>query len=249
MESDVTQSVSLFKLWGWYETNKKQVTWGTATVVVVGLVVWFVLYQHNEKELAASEALANVAATEMMARSPHLPPTESDLTAMAAKSAADYSAMATKYPGTAAAAHAQLLAATSLFNQGQYDQALAQFQRFVREHATSPLMGEALLGIAASYDAQGKTDDAVRAYKDLVDHHPAEAVAPQAKFALARLYEAQGKADQALALYEDVERTDLYGSLAPEAGMRLEELVAKHPELAPKPAAQNTPRMTIEKNK
>lgn len=249
MESDVTQSVSLFKLWGWYETNKKQVTWGTASVVVVGLVVWFVVYQHNEKEIAASEALANVTAAQMASRPAHNPPTESDLTALAAKSAADYSTVASKYPGTTAAARAQLLSATSLFNQGQYDQALAQFQRFTRDYATSPLMGEALLGIAATYDAQGKTDDALRSYKDLADHHPGEVVAPQAKFAMARLYEAQGKADQALALYEDVERTDLYGSLAPEAGMRIEELVAKHPELAPKPAAQNAPRMTIEKNK
>ena len=230
MESDVAQTVSLYKLWGWFETNKKQVALGAAGVVLAGLVIWFFVWKHDETELAAGKAFSAITVTQLTTPGPHTGAVEAYL-----KVAADY-------PSSGAGTRALLLAAGTLFADGKYDLARAQFQRFTRDHRDSPLLGEALLGLASCLDSEGKTAEATTAYKEFIDHHPNEVGVPQAKFALARLYQAQNRPKEAHALYTDVEKTDPYGSLAPEAGMRIEEIQAKNPELAPKapqaPAAQ-----------
>ena len=235
MSSEVAELPLSHKLWSWFETNKKQVIWGSTAVAVVGLIVWFVAWQRGEKEVNASEALSKVSSS--AATTPGARP-----------DAAAYLKVAASYPKSSAGARALLLAGGTYFVDGKYPEAKAQFQRFTSEHRDSPFMGQALLGIAASLDAQGKTNEAVVAYKDLVDHHPGESVLPQAKFALARLYEAQGKLEIARSLYEELNRTDPYGSLGSEAGMRLEELFAKNPALAIKPAAPtNAPPFNLQK--
>ena len=66
--------------------------------------------------------------------------------------------------------------------------------------------------------------------------HASESFIPQAKFALARLYEAQNKPELARDLYQDVERAAPLSTLGNEAGVRMEELIAKNPSLAPAPA-------------
>jgi TolA-binding protein len=242
MESDIAQTVSLYKLWGWFDRNKKQVIWGSVIVVAVGLITWFVVVHQAEKEVSAGEAVSSVALALAQAQPG---------TATRPETAAAYLKVADQYPNSLAGARALLLGAGNLFAEGKYDEARTQFQKLTREHRDSPFMGEALLGIAACLDAQNKTADATAAYKELIDHHPAEALIPQAKFALASLYERQNTeaaAAQARTLYVDVERSDPYGSLGPEAGMRVEELQLKYPSLAPKPQpAANVPSFKIEK--
>ena len=223
MESEVVQLPLWQKVWAWFEANRKQAIWSAAILAGVALITWYVVWQQAQKELTASEALSNVG----------LPQSGS---AAKPDTAEAYMKVAATYPKSAAAARAMLLAAGSLFVEGKYTEARTQFDRFVREHHDSPYTGEALLGLAACWDAQGKTNDAITAYKNLVDHHPGESVIPQAKFALARLYEGENKPEQAKSLFEDVNRSEPYSSVGSEAGMRLEELLAKHPELAPKPA-------------
>jgi len=226
MESDVTQTAGFYKLWAWFETNKKQVTWGTLAVIALGLIGWYVMWQQGEKELKASEALANISVSRSMGAGPR------------AQNPDEYLKVVASYPKSSAAARALLRAAGSLFVEGKYSEAQAQFQRFAREYRDSPFMGQAMLGIAACLDAQGKTEEAIAAYRSLIDHHPGENIIPQARFALARLYEAQNKPELARPLFEDVARGDPYGSLGSEAGMRLEELKVKNPNLfAPPPSA------------
>ena len=45
MQTDVAQSDSLYRLWGWFENNKKQVSWGIAAalVVIILLLSWLVI--------------------------------------------------------------------------------------------------------------------------------------------------------------------------------------------------------------
>jgi hypothetical protein len=57
MESDAGQIPLSHKTWAWFEANKKQTLWGAGGVLVLGVIVAFVLYQQNEAEVAASEAL------------------------------------------------------------------------------------------------------------------------------------------------------------------------------------------------
>jgi TolA-binding protein len=219
MESEVAHLPLWHKAWAWFETNKRPTLWSVGGVVVVGLVVAFFIYHQDEAELAASEALSDVAVPQLTGAAP-------------ANGVEAYLKVAATYPNSRAGARALLLAAGGLFTEGKYPEAKTQFERFTREHRDSPFVGEALLGVAACLDAQGKSSDAIAAYKDLISRRPADSVLPQARFALARLYEAQNNPEQARNLFEEVERSNPYGSLGSEAGMRLEELKVKYPNLA-----------------
>jgi predicted negative regulator of RcsB-dependent stress response len=234
MQSDVAQLPLADRLWAWFETNKKPALWGAAVVVAVGLISWFLIWQHDEKEATASDALSNITAAQFIwGPRPDL--------------ASAYQQIAAKYAGSSAAVRASLMAASALFTESKYAEAQAQFDKFTREHHDSPLVGQAMLGIATCLDAQGKTPEAVTAYKELIERHPNETFIPQAKFSLALLYEKQNKAEQARALYEEVERSVPYGYLGTEAGMRIEELNAKNPTLANTPPAPPTPQFKLEK--
>ncbi len=153
--------------------------------------------------------------------------------------------LAARYQNSGAGARALLLAAGSLFADGKYPEAQAQFEKFTRQYHDSPFLGEALLGVAACLDAQGKTDAALTAYKDLVNRHSGENVVPQAKFALGRIYVAQNKPELARDEFAEVERQDRFGSLGNEAGMQIEELIAKYPKLAPATPAPFAPTVQM----
>jgi predicted negative regulator of RcsB-dependent stress response len=218
MESDAGQLPLSHKAWAWFEANRKQALWSTGGVLVIGVVVAFFLYRQNEAEVAASEALSNVALPLMTGTSSHVDFADA------------YLKVASAHPSSRAGARALLLAAGSFFVDGKYQEARTQFEKFTREHTDSPFMGEALLGIAACLDAEGKARDAMAAYKKLIDRHAANYVLPQARFELARLHEAQNEPEQARNLFEEVERTE-FGSLGDEARMRLEEMKLKYPKL------------------
>jgi tetratricopeptide (TPR) repeat protein len=237
MDSDAAQLPVMDRLQIWFGQNRNQALTGATIVVAIGLIVGFYVWYKGEKETSASEALTSVSL-------PTGPGPRAD--------AADaYLKVAATYPKSSAAARAVLLAGGTLFVDGKYDQAKAQFEKFTREYRDTTFMGEALLGIAACLDAQNKTEEAIRAYKDLTEHHSGDPSVPQAKFALARLYEGQGKPELSRTLFEDVARSEPYGSLGSEAGMRLEELKMKHPELfTPAPAMtpevpQNLPQIIL----
>jgi len=229
MQSNVAELPLHDKILAWFETNKRPALYGAAAIAVIGLVIWFILWQQDEKRVAAGETLSNVAARQIEGLAPR------------AEAAQLYLKVAADYPGSNAGARALLFAAASLFTEEKYSEAQAQFQRFMREYPGSPFRGDALLGIASCLDVQGKTDEAVNAYKDLIARHPNEAVIPQAKFNLATIYEAQNKPELARDLYEQVERAAPFTSFGNEAGFRMEELISKHPNLAPPPPAPVSP--------
>ncbi|HYG36049.1 MAG TPA: tetratricopeptide repeat protein [Clostridia bacterium] len=228
MESNVVELPVADRIWAWFETNKKQIVTVAGIATVVGLVVYFFTWQREAKEAAASTALASVATGIM------------DGSNNRADAAQAYLTVASKYPGTQAGARAMLQAAGAFFAEGKYAEAQAQFERFTREYQGSPLMGQAAMGKATSLDAQGKTDQAVAAYKELVTRHPNANFIPQAKFSLARLYETQGQLEQARDLYLEVEQSARFTAFGNEAGMRVEELIAKNPKLAPTPPSAST---------
>ncbi|HTL56817.1 MAG TPA: tetratricopeptide repeat protein [Candidatus Limnocylindrales bacterium] len=227
MQSEVAQLPISHRLWAWFETNRKPTLIGILIAALVGLVIWVVVWRQQEKRVAAGDAVSDVAAR-LMSGTPR-----SEL-------AGAYLKVAANYPNSSPGARALLLAAASLFADGKFNEAQAQFEKFTREYRDTPFTGQALLGVAASLDAQGKAEAAITAYKNLVDRHPSDIVVPQAKFALARLYEAQGKPELAKDLFQDVERGSPFSSLGNEAGMRLEELIAKYPALAPAPPPPST---------
>jgi TolA-binding protein len=232
MESNVAQLPLSDRLWDWFETYKRQAFLVTVIVVLAGLVVWFVIWQKESKQVDAGTALSQVAASQI------------DGAAARGNSVEAYLKVARDYPNSMSGARALLLAAGGLFAEGKYAESQAQFERFVREFQGNPFMGQAQFGIASCFDAQGKTDQAATAYKDLITRHPNENFVAQAKFALARIYEAQNKLEQARDSYQDVERSAPFTSIGNEAGVRLEELIAKYPMLEPAPPPPSSSTIT-----
>ena len=212
MEQNITESAYFFKLWAWFDKNKKQAAWGAAGVTVAGVVVGTFIWSQQEKEITAGQALSSVLVAQTFSRieSPEV-----------------MLKVATTYAGTRAGAQAILLGAGELFAAGKPAEAQAQFERFLREYPAHPLAAQANLGLAASYAAEGKLDDAAKTYKSLVDRFPNANTAPQARFALAGVYETQGKLEPALRMFEEVAGADLSGTLGSEAGMRAHELQMK----------------------
>lgn len=225
MESDVTQSAFFYKLLAWAETRKKQLLGGLVAIVVIGLGIAFLITHQSQQQTDASNALSKMVVRNL----PGPPATPEALLAVAGR-----------YPGTDAGQRAALLAASDLYTQGKYDEARAQFQRFLEEHADSPFTGEAALGVAASLDAQGKAEDAINAYRNVENRFQNWGVVPQAKLALARLLQGQGKLQDAKAELQDVLHT-YPGQMNAEAARQFEDLLAAHPELMPAPAPATVP--------
>ncbi len=233
MEQDITESASFFKLWAWFDKNKKQVAWTAGGLAALAGVVGIYVWSQREKELSAGQALSTALVAQTFSRT---------------DSPAAMLKVATTYPSTRAGAQALLLGAGELFAAGKPVEAKAQFERFLREFPGHTLAAQANLGLAACLAADGKLDEAATAYKSLVDRFPNANTAPQARFALAGIYQSQGKLEAALRLFEEVAGSDVSGTLGSEAGMRAHELqmqlgpvVAANTPAAGVSSATNTP--------
>ena len=232
MESEVVQLPFAERAWLWFDTYKRQVAIGAVVAVIAGLVIWFIVWQHEQKQVDAGNAVTQVATAQLEGHS------------APAQAADAYLKVAQTYANSIPGSRALLLAAGSLFTEGKFPEAQAQFERFIHEYQGSPFMGEALLGVATCLDAENKTDEAAKAYNDLITRHSTESFIPQVKFALARIYEKQNKPELARDLYQEVERSSPFSSLGNEAGVRMEELIQRNPKLAPAPAAPSPTSMT-----
>jgi hypothetical protein len=104
------------------------------------------------------------------------------------------------------------------------------FERFLRDFQDSPSRVTAVLGVAACLDAQGKKAEATAKYQDIVQRFGSDPGAAPAKSALARLLE-ENNPSQALALYQELARSEQNTSLGLESLVRMQNLVAKHPDL------------------
>ncbi|HEU5123851.1 MAG TPA: tetratricopeptide repeat protein [Verrucomicrobiae bacterium] len=220
MESDVTQSAAFYKTWAWAEANKNLLVIAAAGILVVGCGIGLYVWQHNEKESSASQALSHVA-------------TQTSLTGHTAPPEA-FLKVASQYPNTAGGERALLMGAGQLFVEGKYAEAQEQFQKFLNEHRSSDLAGQAALGVATSLEAQGKTADAIKAYKDITEHRASDPITPRARLALGRLYEAQGELTQARDAYQQLARAE-FGGIGQEANLHLQQLLLKNPALAQPP--------------
>ncbi len=214
METKDASAELLLKFWSWYDANKKRLIIG-AVMAVVAWVVWFyVATQHDSAETAAG-----LAYTEFQFNQPAKIPAEQVV--------AGYLKIADDYPGTISGQRAQLQAATILFSDGKYADALKQFQDFLAKHSGSSLTMQAQSGVAASLEAQGKLDDALAAYRKVADSNKNSPEATLAEFSQGRVLELQGKLNGALSSYQQVVQSPMAASLASEAAQRISIIQAK----------------------
>jgi len=229
-----SHSPDFYKVMAWFETNKTQVIYGTGIAIVLGVIVFFVIWRGNQKQQAAAEAFSKIFISQIMDRS------VSD-----GQLAEGYAKVAAAHSETKGGMRAELFAAGSLFSQGKYSEAQSSFQKLMRDYGGSALVPQAMFGIAASLEAQAKTEEALTAYKDVYTRYPRESVAPQAKYAAARLFNSQKKAKEAFELLEDVTKNNMGTYIGMEASILGSEILAAHPELAPKPVITPTPSITL----
>lgn len=218
----------------WLEVNKKRLAVAAVAILVLGFCLYVWKEMSYKKEVNASSALL------------HLRPTGSSPTNQIPVPSADFLKVAQSHAGTDAAERAMILAASALFTEGKYADAQREFDNFIKNHPSSPWVSEAAFGVAASLESQGKQDEALTAYQRVVTSYGSEAVANQSRMAMARIHEAKNQPDQAMKQYEDITKQASAGMTmaAQEAFMRRQELIRKHPELAPPPPT-NAPAASI----
>jgi predicted negative regulator of RcsB-dependent stress response len=240
MEHSSTSTDSLLKILAWLDQNKKRVGLITGAVVLAVGLIALIFYYQSQKEVRASEALSNV-------RKPFNPSVPAP-----PETAQAFLKVARDFEGTKAAGRALLEAASLLYAEGSYTNAETQYRRFLNEYPDSPFLPQGMLGLASTLDAEGKTTDARDKYEELRRRFPSDSVIDETKLALARIYE-RDKPAEAFKLYNELVALGSQSGVGSEAGMRMADLVEKHPELtktnAPPTAAvtsaQPTPQVSV----
>lgn len=230
MHPEGTESTRLYEFLAWLEVNRRRVLFGAAAILGLVVVMYVYDWMAQQTERRANAAVLSVETG--AAQNPEESASGND----------EYLRVAREYPSTGAGRRALLLSATSLFSSGQYDAAQVQFEDFLRKHGKHPMAGSAALGVAACLDAQDKTDAALGGYQRFIDDYPTDAFVPRAKLAMAAIHEARSQPREALDLYDELAKPQIYGAAAMEAMTRREQLLEKHPELAP----TNAPPAQIE---
>ena len=121
---------------------------------------------------------------------------------------------------------------------GKYSDAQGLFERSLRESADATWRPQALLGVAACLTASGKNSEAIQKYQDFLQRFATDPGSLAARSALAHLYELQNQPAQALNLYKEITQTAQSSSYALEAAVKLQNLVALHPELLQQPKVE-----------
>ena len=221
MDSETSQSSRFYEFLAWVELNKKNLA--IAAGAIVALCFGYFIYQwhSNEQEAAANQALSAIRST------------PSSAAMLPEPKAQEYLKVANEFSGTAAGERALLMAAADLYAQGKYQEAQAQFERFLKNHSQSPLTPQAVYGVAACLDALNKVDEALAKYQDIMARYPSEPIAGQAKLAMGRLYEAKNQPELALKTYEDLTKGNVPSVWSAEARTLRETLLQNHPNLVP----------------
>lgn len=219
MAETTTQSSDVYDFLAWLDVNKKRVITGLIVAGVVGAAVGIYLWQKTETEIKANEAL--LALPSGLAHNAATQP-----------KAEDYKKVADQYPSSSAAERAELMAASTYFNQGEYAKAKDGFEKFIGSYPESDLKPQASYGVAATLEAMGNWDQATAKYKELAQQYRGQSVGTRANLSLARIYESQKKFDEALKIYSDMDAPNAPQDMArAEAVERREWLMSEHPEL------------------
>lgn len=220
MQAQDAATAYFFKLWSWVEANLRLVVIGAGIVAVAVLLLAYYFWRQNQMEITAAESLTQLQLSTQA---------NSD----AGRLADAYLKIAADYPDTQTGERARVLGATTLFESGSYEEAQAQFQRYLNQHPTGVFSATAALGVAASLEAQGKIEPAAAAYQRVLTSVSTPNVVDAAKFALAQLAEQHGRLMDAEHLYEEVVRDNPRALFAAEAATRALQLRTKLRATAP----------------
>lgn len=116
----------------------------------------------------------------------------------------DFERVLADYPKSPIAPMALLALARAQFEEKQYDQALATYDRFKAEHPGHDMVAAAETGRAQTLEAAGRIAEAEAAFRAFQAAHPADHyLHPAAAMGVGRCLEQLGQWDKARAWYED----------------------------------------------
>ncbi|MCX7866088.1 MAG: tetratricopeptide repeat protein [Limisphaera sp.] len=221
MAATVSEPAWWIEALGWLELRKKQIGYAAVAVLVVALGISYALYARSQREVAAARALSEAVAPMLLGETQSL-------------ASGPLLEVAQRYAGTRAGGHALLLAATALSTEGDLVRAQARFEEFLREYRQSPLLNQAVFGLASCLHAQGRTNEAMDRYQSLAERRlETDPVVFLARLRLGQLCEQRGEWERARRYYEEVARALPMAGLGGEARLYLQALLEAHPELVP----------------
>lgn len=223
MSSESRTSTGLYDVWAWAEENRRNVLVGFVALLVVAAALTVYLWRRGQTEIAANTALLQLRV-----------PADAAATSTG-PTASEYLSVIDRYRGTEAAERALLLAAGALFTEGKYADARSRFEQFLNGNRNHELAPIAAYGVASSLDAEGKQDEALSAYQRVLSAHSNSSVADDSKLAIARIHMAKDQPQQALKAIEDLTSPTRAAGPDAQAVALKDEILAKHPELAPAP--------------
>ena len=187
----------LFDFVAWLEANRLKaiVYFGLFLVVLFG--VYFYTYNKRMTEDEGLVALVNAQTNRLTATTNEVNGYSKALRAVQQK-----------YPGTKAAERASLLWAVALFEEGKYEDALTEFDSFLKAHGKSPLAVQAQLGRATCLDETGKSEEVAKDYQQIIKDHAKRPEANLARMNLAALHQQSGKLADAKDLYDEAVKAD-----------------------------------------
>ncbi len=120
--------------------------------------------------------------------------------------------VADEYSGTSAASVAHVYAGIALYEEGKYEEAIAELKEFEGDDVYVASSAVRLIGDC--YVQLGKLEEALSAYKKAGDMASNPAITPSCLLKAGRVCEKLGKKDEAITLYEEI-KNEYY--TAPEA--------------------------------
>jgi len=128
---------------------------------------------------------------------------EAEQKLMTAKTPQQLEEVVTRYSSTPSAPVALLDMAKTLFNMGDYAQARAQYERFLKKYSKHDLRSTAELGLIYCTEADGDFNGAAAQFAAFAQKHNTSYLQPTAILGVARCMEQAGRKDDARVVLED----------------------------------------------
>jgi len=128
---------------------------------------------------------------------------EAEQKLMTAKTPQQFEEVVTQYSSTPSAPVALLDMAKTLFNMGDYANARAQYERFLKKYGQHDLRSTAELGLIYCTEADGDFNGAAAQFAAFAQKHSTSYLNPAAILSVARCMEQAGRKDEARVVLED----------------------------------------------
>lgn len=106
------------------------------------------------------------------------------------------------YPNSAVSGNARILIAEQFTKDKKYDEAIAEYETFVREQPAHPLAPSGWLGVASIREQQNQLDAAITAYQTVRSQYKDSYAVPFAMLSEGKLLARQGKTSESKELLE-----------------------------------------------